>query len=518
MTGAGAAQDPARSPDRALEWALLANFVVHGVAMLAMALFLMPALPGGGVQSDALRIGYIAQHPWLFRLGWFPWQLCALADLVMAITMVRVTWLPRAGTVVVLLFTAIAVMPDQYAQAMWITQGVTLAQTDAAAYLAFEARMFPLTAAWGALFYTLAALGWTYAFAKAGTWSRALTRLSIPLWSVMVVAVVSPLLPRGIRPSAGFVSAANGVGFTLLQVWLWLVTERVLLRARPEEPWGRLARWRYPGEGAVARVLDLLANSRFAGALLEPLPELTMRSDISHVVYVSYLIPAERALRMVPPGLELQRLGPDGAWALFSFLTYQHGHFGFALMGPLRRLMPSPVQTNWRIHVVDPKTKKRGIYFLTNAVTHVVPALSARLLTEGMPMHVLAKGTVDKQGDGAVSVVLEPGTGSAPDARLDLVQAPAPELTGAWKECFADWTAFLRYCVPQDRAMSSQPLRGRVSRQEIDLGIPLTACVPLRGTVSSRRAQEIAGDAEPLCFYVPRVDFVFDRELHDTRR
>jgi len=507
--------DPSRSPDRTLEWALLANFVVHGAAMVAMALFLMPALPGGGATSDELRVSYIGAHPWLFRLGWFPWQLCAVADLAMAVCMFRVRWLPRAGTALVLLFTVIAVMPDQYAQAMWITRGVTLAQTDAAAYLAFEREMFPLTAAWGALFYTLAALGWTYSFAKAGTWSRALTRLSVPLWLVMLIAVTSPLLPSNVRPPSGFVSAANGVGFTLLQLWLLMVTEKVLQRARPDEPWGRLARWRHPGAGIVSRAFDWLANSRFAGALLEPLPELTMKSDISHVVYVNYLIPAERAEKMVPPGLTLQRLGPDGAWALFSFLTYQHGHFGFALLGPLRKLMPSPVQTNWRIHVVDPHTKARGIYFLTNAVTHVVPALSARLLTEGMPMHVLSKGEVTKR-DGGVSVSLEPGEGSAPDASLQLENAKPPELTGAWKECFEDWTAFLAYCVPQDRAMSSQPLRGRVSRQEIDLGIPLTACVPLEGTVTSKAAKKIAEEATPLCFYVPSVNFLFEKELHDS--
>ncbi len=505
------------SRDRTLEWALLANFLVHGLAMVGMALFLLPALPGGSAPSDSARVTYIAEHAWLFRLGWLPWQLCAVADLALAVAMVRVRWLPRVGTTLVLLFTLIAVMPDQYAQALWITRGVELAQTDAAAYLAFERQVFPLTAAWGALFYTLAALGWTYSFAKAGTWSRALTLLSVPLWSVMGIAVVSPLLPPGMRPSSAFVSASNGIGFTLLQVWLVMVTEKVLQRARPEEPWGRLARWKYPGAGPVARTFDWLANSRFMGALLEPLPELTMRSNISHVVYVNYLIPAARAQEMVPEGLTLQRLGPDGAWALFSFLTYQHGHFGFALLGPLRRLMPSPVQTNWRIHIEIPETKVRGIYFLTNAVTHVVPALCARLLTEGMPMHVLAKGNITRREDGAISVALEPGAGSAPDATLDLRPGAAPELTGEWKECFPDWNAFLAYCVPQDRAISSQPLRGRLSRQEIDLGIPVSACVPLDGSVISRRAKEIAGDAAPLCFYVPSVNFLFEKELHERR-
>ena len=273
--------------------------------------------------------------------------------------------------------------------------------------------------------------------------------------------------------------------------------------------------------GYTAGRYDFVANSRFLGYVLEPLPELTMRSDITHVVYVNYLVPASVAEAMVPPGLELQRLGSGAAkdeWALFSFLTYQHGHFGFAFLGPLRRFLPSPVQTNWRIHVVDPKTNHRGIYFLTNAITDTVPALAARLLTEGMPMHVLRTGIVKKTEDG-VSVDLVPGNGSAPDAELRLSASPSlPTLTGAWAECWPSFRDFLAYCVPQDRAMSSQPLRGRISRQEIDLGIPLDICVPLTGTVKSKLAAEIAPGAEPICFYVPSVEFEFSVEAHDVNR
>ncbi len=44
-----------------------------------MAALLLPALPGGTAHSDAERVIAIAEHPWKFRLGWLPWQLCALA-------------------------------------------------------------------------------------------------------------------------------------------------------------------------------------------------------------------------------------------------------------------------------------------------------------------------------------------------------------------------------------------------------------------------------------------------------
>jgi len=504
------------SAERLLEFSLVFNFIIHGLAMVGMVTLLLPTLPGGSATSDLERIANIAAHPWRFRLGWLPWQLCAVADLTMAVAMVRVRWLPRLPAFLVLIATLAAVVPDQYAQAVWITRGVELAQTDATAYMILEREMFPLTAGLGALLYTIAALGWTWCFAAGGTWSRTLTYLSIPLWGTMAVAVVGPLLPSAVRPSPTFVSAANGLGFLQLQVWLGLVTEQVLRRARPYEPHGRLAPWRHPAAGLVPRMVDIFANSRLFGALLEPLPEAEMRSDITDVVYVNYLVPAERAEAMVPRGLELQRLGPDGKYALFTFLTFRHGNFGFGFLGPLRKLMASPIQSNWRIHVRDPRSKHEGIYFVTNAITRGTPALSARLLTEGMPMHLLHKGSVARAPDGEITVELDPGDGSGPDAMLKLRPAKAdPELTGPWRECWDDYRAFLAYCVPQDRAMSSQPLRQRISRQEIELGIPVKACEPLEGTVVSRAAQAIAGDAEPLCFHVAAVHFRFSMEHHD---
>jgi hypothetical protein len=66
---------------------------------------------------------------------------------------------------------------------------------------------------------------------------------------------------------------------------------RVVRAARAVAPSGR---------GPLARAADAVANSRLAGALLEPLPALTMRSDLTDVVYV-YLVPAAAALPLVPP-------------------------------------------------------------------------------------------------------------------------------------------------------------------------------------------------------------------------
>ena len=306
--------DRSRSADVSLERALLVNFVIHGVAMLAMALVLAPMLPGGGEPDPVVRVSNIAAHPWLFRAGWLPWQLCAVADLWLAIALVRVRWIPRAASLVVLVLTIAAVIPDQYAQAVWITRGVDLAQgarstADLARYFDFEAPTFVLTAGWGAVFYTLAAIGWTVCLWRARLLSRALLVVSVVAWTVMIFVTTVLLVPPAWRIAPEAVALGNALGFVLLEVWLALAAEAVLRRRRPLGIAGRDAPWRHPWAGALGRALDTVANSRFAAAFLEPLPALAMVSDITDVVYVNYLLPADSLVTTGPlrPGAPASR-------------------------------------------------------------------------------------------------------------------------------------------------------------------------------------------------------------------
>jgi hypothetical protein len=494
-----------------LERALLFAFVAHGLAMLAMALLLLPGVPGGP-NGPAARMAYVAAHPWLWRLGWLPWQLTALADLALAVALVATAWVPRPPALLTLLVTLAALVPDQLGQALWISRGVALARAgDLAAYGAFEARTFVGIAALGGLGYTLAAAGWSWSLAAAGTWARWLTSYSVALWALFAGVNGAQLLPAVRRPTAGVLAAGNALGFILLLVWLAAVAELVLRRARPVEAYGRDAPWRHPSPW-LAWALDPVANSRFVRALCDLVPMPPLRSDIADVVYVNYLVPAERLAPLVPPGLELQRLGPEGRHALFSFLTYRHGHLGPALLGPLRRLLFSPVQSNWRIYVRLAGGDREGVYFPTTALSNTPMALAARLFAEGLPMHVPRRAALRRGPDGAIRLLLDPGRGTAPDAAAELRPSAARPTDGPWRAAFATYAEMLAYCVPQDRALAPQPWCGRVLRQEIRLGIPLEACEPLEGTIASAAARGFVGDAAPFAFGVRRVKFVFQGE------
>jgi len=72
---------------RFLESAILFTFVAHLTGMLSMALLLLPGMTGGLSATLIGRAQYVAAHPWLWRLGWFPWQLTALSDLLFGLAL-----------------------------------------------------------------------------------------------------------------------------------------------------------------------------------------------------------------------------------------------------------------------------------------------------------------------------------------------------------------------------------------------------------------------------------------------
>ena len=507
---------------RFLEQALLMTILAHAAAMVSMALILLPGMPGGSHPLSA-RVAYIATNPWLWRLGWLPWQITALSDVLIAVALVRTRWIPHRAAVLIVLTTLIAVLIEQPGELSWITQGVTLAQAalesgNSAAYFQYETHVYLQIAGWAAAMYTITACIWSWCFARAKVWKSHLTALSCITWGLLLAVSIGPLLPALYRPAAEVIAAGNAIGFILMLLWFSIVAELVLRRSRPTSATGRMALWIHPRHSLASTPLQLIANSRLASAFGEWIPAIAFISNITDVIYVNYLVETERLLPLVPQGLQLQTLGPDGKWALFTHLTYQHGHFGPQMLGPLRRFMPSPVQSNWRIYVQDAQAQHNGIYFVTTAINQTLPALLARLLSEGLPMHLLQMGAVIAKPDGSFEVRLDPGAGSAPDLKMTLVPSPIPEFSPLWSDCFVRFHDLLAYCVPQDRAMSTQPWYRRVTRQEIELGIPLEICEPLTAsTVDSRAARVLIGDAQPICFRVPHVTLRFRQEIHDLK-
>ncbi|WP_342117856.1 DUF2071 domain-containing protein [Pseudoduganella sp. OTU4001] len=258
----------------------------------------------------------------------------------------------------------------------------------------------------------------------------------------------------------------------------------------------------HPKEGLAGRLLAKLANSRRIAAtrraILSRLPFMTLESDVRDVVYLTWMVDAATAQAMVPPGLKLwQRNGLTP----FSILTYRHGGFGPTLAGPARKLLPSPLQSNWRLYLEEPGK----VYFVRNVMDSALHALGTRMFSDILPTHLPAR--FSHEHDGArYTTIIEPGAGSAPQLAAEASVTTERTLPPALAQAFDSWDEAVAFLACQHEAMIKIPALGRMAVSEISLPIPLDEVLPLApGRVDCPMIGPRAGS--PFCFAVPSVHF-----------
>lgn len=265
-----------------------------------------------------------------------------------------------------------------------------------------------------------------------------------------------------------------------------------------------------PRGGWLGRLQTRLGNApgwaRLRRRTLARLPFPTLMSDVTDVLYATWSVPAAAARALVPAGVELAER--DGQ-VLLTVLSYRHGHFGPALAGPLLRLFPSPLQSNWRFYVDrlhGTAPAEPTVLFVANVFDGALYALGTRLLSDVLPSRLAGRFTLLWEGE-AVTVDIA-GPGSAPTLTLTARHAPGA-LPPLLAPLFEDWTAAVTARTMQEAALAAVPDIDALALARIDLPIPLAEVVPLVPVSFRPGALLIAlGATEPpFCFLVPRVPF-----------
>ncbi|MFZ4878747.1 DUF2071 domain-containing protein [Janthinobacterium sp. Mn2066] len=269
--------------------------------------------------------------------------------------------------------------------------------------------------------------------------------------------------------------------------------------------------YHHPRAGWAGRLLSSLANcTHFANArqaILARLPFLTLHSDVSNVVYMSWLVDAAAAQQLLPDGVTLwQRDGKTP----FTVLTYRHGHFGPALSGPLRKLLPSPLQSNWRLYLdhTPPGTPALPcVYFLKNIMDSLPHALGTRMFSDLLPTHLA--GNMRHQVTATEAYCsITPGAGSAPALEVHAAIHAEPSLDADWQQIFGNWQDAVSFLACQEAAIAHVPRNGKLAYGEISLPIALEQVQAL--TVHSAECgllAQLPPVSTPFAFLVPQVAF-----------
>ena len=461
---------------RFLHRSLLFCLVVHLLAMLSMATVLAPAM--NMATETASRATWVANHPWMWRLGWLPWQGCALGDLLVSFALVWWAWshptrrrfVTRLWATLALVLTISAIIPEQWAESYAVVWMPTLTLE---AYAARESWFLVMTGTCGGLAYAGMLAFWVLCAATAAPssrWKIALLAVAAIDTALFIVAGIDIWRVTRLPGYPGFevVEILNMVAFPLL------LLVNVLL----------------------AGVLGQAAGRDFLGGvrdMLRPLPFLPIRSDITDVVYLNWWVPTQRVRHLLPSPLVLDQR--NGMTAL-SILHYRHGGFGWAFLGPLRRLLPAPTQSNWRLYC-----EGDSIYFLHTLISNPMVAVGARLFSDGLPAVWDARLVHLRHGD-RISVAA-----SRLDLEATVVEDPSLKLHPDTK-----------YLIERNGAIDSDPIWGTVRLSMIDIPIDLDSIRPARvAHVTSGVLDAIVEGCRCFAFVVPQVRFTAQGEQVKSR-
>ena len=269
----------------------------------------------------------------------------------------------------------------------------------------------------------------------------------------------------------------------------------------------------HPSTSLIGRLANRIVASRpllrTRRALLSRLPFLQLASDVANVVYCTWVVDVAAVAPLVPRGITL---ASRNGRTLFTTLTYAHRHFGPRIAGPLRRVFPSPLQSNWRLYVDTLPGGIRAdgtVLFVKNVFNHPLYALGSRVFSDALPSHLAQRFTHTEQG-GRYDTLLSGGGGSAPDLRCTAQATDDRTLPDAFAPFFDDWRDAVASLSLQHAAIAHVEDCDRLAYASINLPIDVDAVRPLKTVGPVGCGNFLAGigaTGEPMCFVVPDVAF-----------
>lgn len=252
-------------------------------------------------------------------------------------------------------------------------------------------------------------------------------------------------------------------------------------------------------------------------------PFLRLESQATDTVYLSWLVDVDLVRHRFPEPIRLWE--KDGK-TIFSILFYHHHHFGLHCLGPLRKVFPSPRQSNWRFYLADellPKT----VIFEQIVVDQMLYVSGGRLLSDAMPAQFDPnfQHTVQQTEQG-LKVQANIYIDKRYHMQVSLASKAEQILPSDWATVFPDWDSAMQYLVPQEHVWVEcvdQPMQLSQANIRIETAYQAIQALKLEQLECPLlREFGITEQDQALCFYLPNLDFhvlgeqVLDHTAHSN--
>lgn len=237
-------------------------------------------------------------------------------------------------------------------------------------------------------------------------------------------------------------------------------------------------------------------------------PFLRLESQATDTVYMSWLVDIDLVRHRFPEPIQLWE--HEGK-TIFSILFYHHHHFGLHCLGPARKIFPSPHQSNWRFYLAEellPKT----VIFEQIVVDKMLHVMGGRMLSDAMPaqydpnfQHLVKRNDDELK----IHAKINMDERYCLDVKLENIQEK--QLSGDWANVFSSWDEALAFFVPQEHVWVECVDRPQqLSQGNIEIVSDFEQIRPLTiEQIGCPLLAEFGIDAnsQPLCFFIPNLDF-----------
>lgn len=261
-------------------------------------------------------------------------------------------------------------------------------------------------------------------------------------------------------------------------------------------------------ESALAWILSFSILLKIRRVLMRFLPFFRLQSRVRNIVYLSWLVDIEQVRHRYPE--QVQMLEMQGK-TIFTILTYQHEHFGFSFLAGLRKLMPSPQQSNWRFYI-QPSQQEKTVIFEQVIVDQKLYVLAGRLASDVMPAQYASKFQHQRQAQKIdTQIYVDKDYQLSSSVMIESEQ----RLPTSWQSLFQSWGEAVRYLVDQDHAWVEWTDQvGKMSQGDIEMPFDFSQIQATQVlTVDCPLLKQWNIDMQDVfAFVVPELDFYVKNE------
>lgn len=520
---------------RSYRLALASLSIVLGLQLLALLVGWLMLSPGVDLDLPLLeRAGWVDRHRFSWRLGWLVWMAGGLATAAMAgavtfhlhrrIGGTKPDRMARGWAIAAAVFAVLAVFPDAWGEWLAMTGLVDAAHAPGEGFGALERKVAGLTdgkagPAWLGMIWCLTMALTT----QVGGWRKQRLFLGWGIGTILLFILAHGAEGEALRTLGpdGATTAEVCIGFWKLlafTAWMgWICGAAILLgrdhHGRHPAVDAAEQRFQWP-IGSLAEYVAPLSDEPGLRDLLRPLVPLypTLRSDLSDVVAVSWMVPAERLEPLLPEPLKLARV--SGGRSILTLLVYRHGHLGPERLGKLRQRLPSPRVCEIRLQVQtgSPGVPTDAVWLLRAVMDSPVHVTGSRLLSDGLPSHLPAAFEHRQDGEGWWTLI-HPGASRAPDLRLRLTETRHPEIPQGWTGRQADWEDLVYNLVDKSRALRVSPACEAIFETRLRVSFRFEETIPaVVDTFESTLLEPLVQGCPCVAFVLPSVIWRVDGE------